>query len=101
MAEDTQTPESDKALEESGSEVDEIDVLMLQERLGLQVEKQLEDMEAKGLDLEGLKRLLEVEADRCRNDAGIQVSPRKCLGLSEVVQDEALPWCTFVNDAGP
>lgn len=57
-----------------GEEMDEIDLLMLQERLGLEVEQQLEDLEAKGLSSSDLNRLLTLERQRCCNDAGLKVA---------------------------
>jgi hypothetical protein len=54
-------------------EMDEIDLMMLQERLGLEVENQLENLEAQGLSSKDLKRLLSLEGQRCCNDTGLWV----------------------------
>lgn len=60
---------------------DDIDLLMLQERLGLELEQQLEDLEAKGLSSGDLRRLLELEGQRCCSDTGLKVGlqPYMCI----------------------
>lgn len=68
----TDNPEA-AAEDSQEEEMDEIDLLMLQERLGLEVEKQLEDLEAQGLTSKDLNRLLFLEGQRCCAETGLKV----------------------------
>ena len=65
---------------------DDIDLLMLQERLGLTLEQQLEDLEAKGLSSEDLNRLLALEGQRCCADTGLEVGIPAMNALHDSLQ---------------
>ena len=88
---DMEGPDMKQATEEGEEDsqdehMDDIDVLMLQERLGLTLEQQLEDLEAKGLSSEDLNRLLALEGQRCCADTGLEVGIPAMNALHDSLQ---------------
>lgn len=76
-----------RAEDSQDEEMDDIDILMLQERLGLEVEQQLEDLEAQGLSSQDLDRLLSLEGRRCCDDTGLKVLLPASIAIPSAAAD--------------